>query len=258
MLFDSGVVDAVVQTIPSWGVILLLLFSYLGSVYVIGPGIMLAYLAARTRSLRTRANRVSGQPSWIANQYRWSWPVLVLGAYGLFVALKPLFGTARPGVDGPITAEALPPVAGVVYERAVNFSTGSFPSGHAIAATVFWGLLAVDLRVSTARRRLIVATLIIAAIGFSRIGLGVHFIGDVVAGIGIGLCFLLAGLHIRRRIADPMSFLVVVGGIPTVAGIFTGRVLDASILLALLVVTGFVLRSDKANIVSDTDPAPTT
>jgi undecaprenyl-diphosphatase len=66
----------------------------------------------------------------------------------------------------------------------------SFPSGHAQAAVVGCSvLLLVFLPVLHNRWRyvaVIVAVVVIGAIGFSRIALGVHYLSDVVAGYVLG------------------------------------------------------------------------
>lgn len=67
----------------------------------------------------------------------------------------------------------------------------SFLSGHAQGATVNWGYLAVRVR-NTAFR--VVAVLLIVAIGFSRMVLGVHYPQDVIAGWLVG--FLLLALFV--------------------------------------------------------------
>ncbi|MQY02404.1 phosphatase PAP2 family protein [Actinomadura macrotermitis] len=65
------------------------------------------------------------------------------------------------------------------------------PSGHAQNAVVAWGFLAAHLR-----RRLAwaAAAVIIVLIGVSRIQLGVHSPGQVLAGWGVGAALLVAAL----------------------------------------------------------------
>lgn len=72
----------------------------------------------------------------------------------------------------------------------------SFPSGHAMSSTVAYGaLLLVFLPVVARRLRpLVVAAcvVLVAAIGFTRLALGVHYISDVVGGFVLGLAWLAA------------------------------------------------------------------
>jgi membrane-associated phospholipid phosphatase len=72
----------------------------------------------------------------------------------------------------------------------------SFPSGHAQAAVVCYGvLLLVFLPVlSGAWRRVAVAVAVVMvlAIGFSRVALGVHYVSDVLAGYVLGGAWLVA------------------------------------------------------------------
>lgn len=65
-----------------------------------------------------------------------------------------------------------------------------FPSGHAIAGTIFWALAAIILPVGTKRTRIVVASSVIVLVGLSRVILGVHYLIDVVAGIIVGLGYL--------------------------------------------------------------------
>jgi len=73
-------------------------------------------------------------------------------------------------------------------------SGSSFPSGHTMGATVVYGaLLLVFLPVIARRRRIAAvsgALLLVVAIGFSRLALGVHYITDVVGGFVLGLAWL--------------------------------------------------------------------
>ena len=72
----------------------------------------------------------------------------------------------------------------------------SFPSGHAMSSTFTYGaLLLVFLPVIGRRYRLVViaaAALLVVAICFSRLALGVHYISDVVGGVVLGLAWLAA------------------------------------------------------------------
>ena len=72
----------------------------------------------------------------------------------------------------------------------------SFPSGHAMSSTFTYGaLLLVFLPVVARRYRgaiLAGTVLLIAAICFSRLALGVHFISDVLGGVVLGLAWLAA------------------------------------------------------------------
>jgi undecaprenyl-diphosphatase len=97
--------------------------------------------------------------------------IAMIGAALLDVALKHAFRRPRPapffGVPLPLSA--------------------SFPSGHALASFCFFGVLAALLahRTRSYWRAALVwlaAAALIAAIGFSRIYLGVHYPTDVIAG----------------------------------------------------------------------------
>ena len=104
------------------------------------------------------------------------------GAGGLVVrGLKELFARSRP-MEGVIPAEGY-----------------SFPSGHAFASTVFYGMLVYlvwRLTERTWARALaaVVGPLVILAVGLSRVYLNVHYLTDVVAGWLAGAAWLVAVL----------------------------------------------------------------
>ncbi len=88
-------------------------------------------------------------------------------------------------------------------------SSGGLPSGHAQNAVVVWGYLAYRWgqgpgRVAP-RAALWGATLLVAAIGVSRLYLGAHFPADVLAGWGLGLGLLLLALPSVERVAMALS-----------------------------------------------------
>jgi undecaprenyl-diphosphatase len=108
--------------------------------------------------------------------------VLVLtvpGGAGLNALLKHAFRRARPLFDDPLLV----------------LTTYSFPSGHAMAATVLYGLLVVYAvrHLRQRRARLLVASaaaVLIVLVGFSRLYLGVHYLSDVLGGMAVGVVWL--------------------------------------------------------------------
>ena len=85
----------------------------------------------------------------------------------------------------------------------------SFPSGHALASFCFYSVLAglIAHRVRSIRVRVgvgVLAALMIAAIGLSRIYLGVHYPSDVIAGylaaaMWVSTVLSLDSYRVRRR-----------------------------------------------------------
>jgi len=81
----------------------------------------------------------------------------------------------------------------------------SFPSGHAIMAVTFYGLLLYILwhSINIAWLKYVMASilvLVIMLIGFSRVYLRVHYASDVLAGFIIGLLWLLISLFVMNRL----------------------------------------------------------
>jgi undecaprenyl-diphosphatase len=89
----------------------------------------------------------------------------------------------------------------------VTLTTYSFPSGHALGATVLYGVLAavVFWSVPDARWRalaIVAAAAFIALVCFSRLYLGAHYLSDVIAGFVAGLLWLavcLVAVTVFRR-----------------------------------------------------------
>ena len=96
-------------------------------------------------------------------------------------------------------------------ETALDFLTHlswSFPSGHSMASLVTYGMLAYLLVLAyPGRTRLQLGVvvgfaLLILAIGFSRLYLGVHYFSDVLGGYSAGALWLsacMSGLEVARR-----------------------------------------------------------
>ena len=95
-------------------------------------------------------------------------------------------------------------------------ATFSFPSGHTAVSMALYGFLAIIVAWEASRRwQLAIATsagLLVAAIAFSRIYLGAHWLSDVLAGLAFGLAWasLLAIAYLRR--SPPRVGAVGLGG----------------------------------------------
>lgn len=74
----------------------------------------------------------------------------------------------------------------------------SFPSGHSMSSTIVYGaLVLVFLPVLSRRLRPVLigaAVVLVGAIGFSRLALGVHYISDVLGGYVLGMAWLAASV----------------------------------------------------------------
>ena len=70
-----------------------------------------------------------------------------------------------------------------------------FPNGHAVAAVVVYGgLLAVRDRLDE-WAAVVGAVFIVAFVGFSRVALGMHYVGDVLVGVVLGVTILAVCLR---------------------------------------------------------------
>jgi membrane-associated phospholipid phosphatase len=138
--------------------------------------------------------------------------VAIMGAVWQFSHGRRFFGTAWFAIvlGAAITNQMLkttldrdrPPEP----DRAVLERNKSYPSGHATASSVGYGMLCYALLRQTRFpfRRTILATffvVLIAGIGFSRIYLRAHWFSDVIGGWAVGLCWLFfcLGWLERRR-----------------------------------------------------------
>ncbi|HYL91387.1 MAG TPA: bifunctional DedA family/phosphatase PAP2 family protein [Burkholderiales bacterium] len=113
----------------------------------------------------------------------WRWAVISLlvvpGGMLLNTAMKLAVHRERPTLSGLSAA----------------LGSYSFPSGHAIAATLIYGLAAIYLVSRTRRwdRRVSIglsAIFIVALVALSRMYLGVHYLSDVLAAMAEGVAWL--------------------------------------------------------------------
>ncbi len=127
----------------------------------------------------------------LARRRAWPWvlgvALAVPGAMLLNATLKAIIQRSRPVLDNPVLA----------------LETYSFPSGHTAASLAFYGMLAAWLVFRYPRRRAWIvagAALPVALVAYSRMALGVHYFGDVLAAAlstGAWLVICLGGVHAR-------------------------------------------------------------
>lgn len=136
---------------------------------------------------------------WFAWRKAYYWLIVLLatvpGGMLLNVVLKHIFRRQRPSLEDPL----------------LTLSTYSFPSGHTVAATLFYGLLACYLvrRIRGWPRRALVvgaACAMVMLVALSRMYLGVHYLSDVMAataegGAWLAVCVTAVSTLHRRRLA---------------------------------------------------------
>jgi undecaprenyl-diphosphatase len=95
-------------------------------------------------------------------------------------AVKVIVSRDRPVLDDPV---------------ATAFGQ-SFPSGHAMSSVVVYGALLLTFMPAIPRRwrpgAIVAYVVLVGAIAFSRLALGVHFMSDVFGGIVLGTAWLVA------------------------------------------------------------------
>ena len=75
----------------------------------------------------------------------------------------------------------------------------STPSAHAMGAAAIYGGLAVLMDIGKRWQRFLVAGLIISCVAFSRVVIGVHYLGDVVLGVALGLLLVWFALWLATE-----------------------------------------------------------
>lgn len=144
--------------------------------------IVITYLG----SVTTEIALILGVGAYLLFRLNQVWETVILaislaGGWVLNVALKVLFHRPRPDIHHLVEAEGY-----------------SFPSGHAMVATAFYGMLGYLLwlnlrkRLNRSRYVIVFTALLILSIGISRVYLGVHYPSDVIAGFAAGGVCLVA------------------------------------------------------------------
>ncbi|SDM63366.1 PAP2 superfamily protein [Halogranum gelatinilyticum] len=150
-----------------------------------------------------------------------------LTALAVTLALKAGLGLPRPPASVQFVAHDADPYG--------------FPSGHAVASVVVYGGLVLATERFRSWRGVAAATAIALLIGLSRVVIGVHYLGDVLVGFGVGLALLLVMWRVTR--GDPRRGFAIaaVASLPALAVVGVG----AETLVALGGSLGGVLGSYK-------------
>jgi len=123
-----------------------------------------------------------------------------LGALAISAGMKGIFLRPRPELAG-------------------GYGGYSFPSAHAMGAAAFYGALAAVSDTGSRRQRYVAAGTIITLIAFSRLVIGVHYLGDVVVGVLIGLAFV--AVLVRGETSEP-GFVFVLSAVIAIAAYVLG------------------------------------
>lgn len=132
----------------------------------------------------------------LRNLHVFSFLALVgVGQLVLVIALKEIVGRTRPDIL-----------------QLVEVTSPSFPSGHACAAAAGWAAVAFVVTRRSPRTggsvAAGIAVAIAAAVGASRVLLGVHWLTDVVAGLAIGWGWTTMLIVLFSRQIRPIAPLV--------------------------------------------------
>lgn len=144
-------------------------------------------------------------------------PVLVLGGLAALITWRRCSAVAMAIVAATLSRPLIEFTLKVLvdrerpdFERMVNGTGPSFPSGHVLAAVALWGMLPLVVAVYTRRRWIWwasvgVAAFLIVGITASRVYLGVHWFSDVTGGLVVGTFFLLGveSLFLRAHTRYP-------------------------------------------------------
>jgi undecaprenyl-diphosphatase len=147
--------------------------TYAGSALVLVPLALIAAAALARQGARGDAALVL---------------LALAGSEALFLLFKDLFDRPRPHFVDPLLV----------------LSTSSFPSGHATVSCAVYGALAyvAARHVRGRRTRVAIAAaagVLVLAIGFSRVYLGVHYLSDVLAGTALALAWLSICAYVTER-----------------------------------------------------------
>lgn len=233
MYRGADALEAVRELVPEWGAVLAAAVTQLGDGWLLlALGLGASWTVAWRRTTRT-AGQFERRPHSRRPPGPWLVAVIV-GGLALLTALKHLFALPRPDL-ATIDPGFLPSSIRSVYGSIATAGGYGFPSGHAVGATVTYGLFALALDVGTRRLRLAVAAVIVAAVCLTRLVLGVHYPLDVVAGVVVGSGYLAVTWWLLERspFDRTVTAFALALGLAGVATVASGRADSAVASVAL-------------------------
>lgn len=167
--FDNIIYDAISKTINSGLTQFLKIVTTLG-----GPLGIICILILLTIFIKKKSYK----------KYIWLNLIIIFAINQL---LKLLFYRERPNIN-----------------RLVEENGFSFPSGHSMVSTAFYGFLIylIYKEINNKKIRNILITILVilvATIGISRIYLGVHYASDVIGGISLAVAYLIIYIKIIKQ-----------------------------------------------------------
>ena len=89
--------------------------------------------------------------------------------------------------------------------RLVDESGYSFPSGHSMVSVALYGIIVYTIYKNVKNKyvkwiSIVLLSLLVLLIGFSRIYVGVHYFTDVVGGFTLGLVVLIIYIDIYDKV----------------------------------------------------------
>lgn len=185
------------------------------AVPVIGFAVMMGLGSALDASLlRALALTRETSPDWLISAMQWlSWVgddgrrAFFLLIFGGILAFQRRPRAALVMIAAPVLANITSSLMKAGFDRARpnlfphldDFSSASFPSGHATSGAAIFLLAALLIPYGTLKLRMGLALVMMVLIGISRPMLGVHWPSDVISGWMLGAGFALLANELVKR-----------------------------------------------------------
>ncbi|MFB6118870.1 phosphatase PAP2 family protein [Halosegnis sp.] len=218
-------VTAALREVPDAVLVVFVLVTQLGDVWFYLSALVVAYAFADALP-RVGAGVRRERVAFVV--------AVAVGAVALTAWLKLLFAHPRPPGAGQARELVwLPDLLVPLWEEAATGDGFALPSGHATGSAAIYGAAALALKIGRRRIRYAAAACIVGLVALSRVVIGVHYIGDVVAGVVVGsgylagVWLLTGGQRVKR--AFSLATLVALGAAATHFGVETAAALGAAL-----------------------------